>query len=267
MRRPVGYPENPRCLADHFLRWRKQRGLLQRDAALRMGVQLSTYITWERGGRRPSIGRMPTVIRQLGYDPAGEADGPMGQIENARRQLGWSLRRTAECLNVDQGTLTRWRIGVSSPTFLGDQVDRFLALPSTENSGAAPEGSRGWSLGKHLWEKREQLGLSRPEVAKRLGTCRNSVLNWENDRQLPEVQFWPALIHFLKYDPSPAPTTLAELIEAQRRRLGWTYRHAAGFIGVDDHTLLRWTKEGRVRLLRRESLDHLLLLGADTASA
>lgn len=264
----MGYPENPRRVAEHFLRWRKQRGLFQRDAARRLGVQLSTYITWEQGSRQPSVGHVPTIIGQLGYDPAaGQADGPLGQIENARRKLGWSLRRTAEYLNVDQGTLSRWRTGVSSPIFLGDDVDRFLALPPIENAEPGPRRSRWWSVGRHLRERREQLGLSRPEVAKRLAACRNSILNWEHDRQLPEVKLWPAVIRFLGYDPSPPATTFAELIQAQRRRLGWTYRQAADFIGVDTHTLLRWTKGGRVKLLRRKIFDHLMGLGAGAVSA
>ena len=204
-------------------------------------------------------------MRQLGYDPIEQADRPVGGIEYARRRLGWSLRKTAEYLQVDQGTLSRWKIRASSPTLLGDQVDRFLALPSVETSGDAPGGSRGWSLGKHVRKRREQLGLSRPEVAKRFGTCRNSVLNWENDSQLPEVQFWPTLIRFLGYDPSPTATTFAELIELQRRKLGWTYHRVAGFIGVDDHSLLRWVKGGRVRLRRRQTIDRLLALGAGAA--
>lgn len=64
-------------------------------------------------------------------------------------------------------------------------------------------------------------------------------------------------IRFLGYDPSPAPTTFAEAMEAQRRRLGWTYHLVANFVGVDHHTLLRWIKGGRVRLLRRKTFDSL----------
>jgi hypothetical protein len=64
---------------------------------------------------------------------------------------------------------------------------------------------------------------------------------------------------FLGYDPSPEPPAFAELMEAQRRRLGCTHRQASGFIGVDGHTLMRWNRGGRVKLLRRKTLDHYSL--------
>lgn len=146
MRRPVGYPENPQSLVEHLLKWRQERGLLQRDAAARMAVRLDTYITWEHG-RRPSIEHVSTIVRQLGYDPTEPADGPVGEIETARRHLGWSLSKTSEFLGIDQGTLARWRAGESFPQFVGDRLDRFLALPGQHinEQKSLPKGAASWT--------------------------------------------------------------------------------------------------------------------------
>jgi transcriptional regulator with XRE-family HTH domain len=268
LRRPVGYPENPRSLAEHLLKWRKERGLLQRDAAARMAVRLDTYITWEHGRRRPSIGHVPTIVRQLGYDPSQPTDGPVGEIESARRCLGWSLRKTSAFLGIDQGTLARWNAGASFPDFAGDRIDRFLALPTQHiNEEKNPPGSSAsWTVGQHLRFARSERGLTRRELASLVGSCSNSILNWERDRQLPEVQFWPAIIQFLGRDPMPIAHTFAEKIEQQRRRLGWTYAETAQFINVDVHTVLRWKNGGRMMQLRRAAIDELIRLARGSES-
>jgi transcriptional regulator with XRE-family HTH domain len=221
-----------------------------------MGIGLGTYITWELGRRRPSISRVPKLLKQLGCDPFDQPKDPARGIVAVRRRLGWSQRRMADFLEVDQASVARWISGASKPTFVGDQVDRFLAASAICGRPMPPQ-TLGWSVGQHLRERRLALRLSCREVAMQLNACSNSVLNWEKDRQLPEVQFWPAIIRFLGYEPWPKPTTLIDRIEVQRRRLGWTYKQAAEFIGIDIHTLLRWKNGGRVRLLRQERFDHL----------
>lgn len=39
--------------------------------------------------------------------------------------------------------------------------------------------------GEHLRERREELGLSAAEVARRCGVCRESIWLWESDRKAP----------------------------------------------------------------------------------
>lgn len=246
-----------------MLRWRKHQGLLQRDAAARIGVREGTYVTWELGQRRPSIRHLPTIVRLLGYDPTVSETGGLDEVETARRRLGWSQRRTATFLNVDPGTLGRWSRGASAPRFLGEQIDRFLAVETAVDLDThPPEGSANWTLGKHLRARREALGVSRRDLAATLNVCSNSVLNWERDRQIPEIQFWPAVIAFLGYDPLPAPANVVDRIEAQRRRLGWTYKQVAAFIGMGAHTLLNWKNSGEIRVLRRDAFDRLFALAS-----
>ncbi|MPZ31987.1 MAG: helix-turn-helix domain-containing protein [Rhodospirillales bacterium] len=48
------------------------------------------------------------------------------------------------------------------------------------------------------------------------------------------------MIDFLGYDPSPAPTTLAERLAAKRRATGMTFDQVANYLGWDPGTLTRY---------------------------
>lgn len=67
--------------------------------------------------------------------------------------------------------------------------------------------------------------------------------NWELDQREPEVRYWPGLIGFLGYDPSPEPRTLGERIKAKRRREGLTLREVALRLDVDLGTAMAWEKD------------------------
>jgi transcriptional regulator with XRE-family HTH domain len=55
------------------------------------------------------------------------------------------------------------------------------------------------------------------------------------------TQFRPVL-DFLGYDPTPAPTTLAERLQAKRMELGVTFSQVARHLGWDPGTLARYLK-------------------------
>jgi transcriptional regulator with XRE-family HTH domain len=110
------------------------------------------------------------------------------------------------------------------------------------------------TLGGHLRKRRLELGLYQKDVASRLKVNGWTYLGWEQDRRRPPVRFWPGVISFLGYNPSPAAVTLAEQIRAKRRELGLTQEQAAKLIGIDEGTLMRyergeWTPKG-ARLVR-----------------
>jgi transcriptional regulator with XRE-family HTH domain len=50
------------------------------------------------------------------------------------------------------------------------------------------------------------------------------------------------LVAFLGYDPTPAPETLAERLQAKRRVLGATFSQVARYLGWNDGTLTRYLK-------------------------
>ena len=53
------------------------------------------------------------------------------------------------------------------------------------------------------------------------------------------AQFRP-VVAFLGYDPTPAPKTLPERLEAKRRALGITFEQAAKYLGWDTGSLSRY---------------------------
>jgi magnesium chelatase family protein len=96
------------------------------------------------------------------------------------------------------------------------------------------------SLGQHLLRRRLTLGLTQPQAALQLGTTPDTVLLWEKGRASPIVRYFPAIFHFLGYDPFPRPQTFPENIGSKRRSLGLTTREAAALVGVDETTFRNW---------------------------
>jgi predicted DNA-binding protein (UPF0251 family) len=96
------------------------------------------------------------------------------------------------------------------------------------------------TLGEHLRKRRKELRLTQREAGQRMGVTNETVTNWEKDRTKPvAAQFQPVLA-FLGYDPTLGGRTLAERLEAQRRRLGATIDQVAAHLGWDPGTLARY---------------------------
>ena len=80
------YPTELRTIGDHVRKRRLDLGLLQREAALRIGVDKTTVFNWEAGRTTPSLRARPAVITFLRYDP-GETPSGLGEhIPVVRRQ-------------------------------------------------------------------------------------------------------------------------------------------------------------------------------------
>jgi transcriptional regulator with XRE-family HTH domain len=103
------------------------------------------------------------------------------------------------------------------------------------------------TLGERLLKRRLDLGLRQRDVAKRLGASHQSYENWEMDKHEPEFRFWPGIISFLGYDPSPEPLSFGERIRATRRREGLSQHGLAERLGLDPSTVTAWER-GEVRV-------------------
>ena len=74
--------------------------------------------------------------------------------------------------------------------------------------------------------------MTQQGAAEHLGVTVATILNWELGRVEPRIQYIPALIRFLGYDPAPPlSTTLPQQLAAKRRTLGWTQKEAAQNLG------------------------------------
>jgi transcriptional regulator with XRE-family HTH domain len=118
--------------------------------------------------------------------------------------------------------------------------------------GKKPEvaAHAGDTLGAQLWRRRKALKLRRIDAAVLLGADPKSLMWWERDERQPFVQFYPALISFLGYEPWTEPQTLGEALLAERRRRGLSVKIAAPLIGVYEGTWLRWER-GEWRPMRQ----------------
>jgi DNA-binding transcriptional regulator YiaG len=113
--KPTSCPEAPAALGDHLRKRRHERGLLQKDAAARLGVNTWTLANWEKGCAKPALRFWPETIEFLAYDPNPEPSDLAQRIQWARRRRGLSLRVLAKRLRVDPDTLRLWECGVRTP--------------------------------------------------------------------------------------------------------------------------------------------------------
>ena len=101
------------------------------------------------------------------------------------------------------------------------------------------------TIGDHLRRRRLSLKLTQGDVGERLGVDQASVYNWENGRSKPNIEYMPAIIEFLGYNPLPEAQTLAGRLVRQRTSMGLSQSESARRIGVDPGTLARWERGER----------------------
>jgi transcriptional regulator with XRE-family HTH domain len=102
-------------LGQHLKKRRKELGLLQREAAERMGVSTDTVVNWEKDNTKPVAAQFRPVVAFLGYDPTPKAQTLAERVEAKQRSLGASLAQVARHFGWDPGSLRRyldgtWRI-------------------------------------------------------------------------------------------------------------------------------------------------------------
>jgi transcriptional regulator with XRE-family HTH domain len=103
------------------------------------------------------------------------------------------------------------------------------------------------TLGGHLKKRRRQLGLLQREAAERMGIGTETYANWEKGKTEPVASQFRPVVAFLGYDPTPAPSTLAERLQAKRRTLGVTFSQVARYLEWNTGTLARYLS-GRWRM-------------------
>jgi DNA-binding XRE family transcriptional regulator len=115
------------------------------------------------------------------------------------------------------------------------------------------------TLGEHLKKRRRELGLLQREAAEMLGVSTDTVVNWEKDKSEPVAAQFRPVVAFLGYDPTPAPQTLADRLEAKQRTLGASLAQVARHLGWDPGSLRRYL-DGTWRISpdRRQVLETFL---------
>ena len=92
------------------------------------------------------------------------------------------------------------------------------------------------------WSKPWGVFLGGPE---QIGVDKTSIHNWETNFSKPSIEYMPAIIQFLGYNPVPPPQGWADRLVQGRTALGLTQKESAIRIGVDPSTLARWERGER----------------------
>lgn len=152
--------------------------------------------------------------------------------------------------SVEANTVERWGVQQSEIviTYRFTQPDEpaALVLPRSHrlnNRKQPPEELN--TLGDHLLRRRLVLKLLQRQVAEQIGVDKASIYNWEGNRSKPGVEYMPAIIRFLGYNPLPPREGWADRLVQCRTVLGLSQKESAVRMGVDQGTLARWERGER----------------------
>jgi site-specific DNA recombinase len=121
-----------------------------------------------------------------------------------------------------------------------------LVLPQSYSTGCVVRiPTEPKTIGDHIRRRRLALKMLQKEVAERIGVDQCSIFNWEANASNPGVQYTPAIISFLGYNPLPQATNLGGQLVRKRTTLGLTQKEAAERLGVDPSTLAKWERGNR----------------------
>jgi transcriptional regulator with XRE-family HTH domain len=109
------YPKLLNTLGDDLCKRRLDLGLLQSEAASRIGVVTATITNWEGNKSSPELRYIPAVLRFLGYNPIPRGETFAARLFAVRKVLGLSQRPLATILGVDPATLQDWETGRHQP--------------------------------------------------------------------------------------------------------------------------------------------------------
>jgi len=97
------------------------------------------------------------------------------------------------------------------------------------------------SLGDKIRKKRMDLKLLQKDVAKILGVTEDSITNWEKNRSVPQIQFFPVIIQFLEYLPFDFDlTTISGKLKTYRHLKGISQKRLGTILNVDGATVCSW---------------------------
>jgi transcriptional regulator with XRE-family HTH domain len=251
---------------------RKRAGMNRAQLAARLAVTEESIRRWERGGARPSPESLVRLLAVLALDGAefttlGDDDAPAARSADDRPEIARRLRdersargisqaEAGKQLGVAQATYAGWEIGRAVPDsrFLRAIAD-FLDLTVAETSQLVSVPVRVdvthlSAFGRLLGRRREELQLTREDLAERVGVMPRTVRAWELGEKTPRDHDLVGLADALDVAVDtlaaalprrdPALTPLGRLIRTQQRRLGLSREDLAGRAGLDVTTISRW---------------------------
>ena len=93
-------------------------------------------------------------------------------------------------------------------------------------------------------KRRLDLGLTYDGAARRIGTNRRAIYDWEFGRFEPTISCLPKILRFLGYDPRPEPRAWSAWLKWYRERCGLSQPAMARRLGVAARTVWNWETDG-----------------------
>ena len=262
----------------HLEAARKRAGLRRADLAMQLAISEETLRLWEKGSVQPSPDRLARLIAVLSLETAdwptparSNTDLPplARRLREERESRGVTQAEAVLVLDVPQATYAAWETGRSTPgayhftalaDFLGMAEQDVAALCSTP----FVVDTTGWpAFGQLVGARRQELRLTRGELAEALGVTEGTVVAWELGYRVPGSTQLPRLSAALSVETvalakalprRPAASTLGELILARQRELGLRSADLAQLTGTTEATVSRWvngrSRPARTNLLR-----------------
>lgn len=85
------------------------------------------------------------------------------------------------------------------------------------------------------------MNLLQEDVARIVKVSTDTITNWENNRYLPQIHFYPMIIKFLGYCPNGNSTNSIQNQVLQIRQMkGLTHHQLGELFGVDRSTVGSW---------------------------
>lgn len=98
------------------------------------------------------------------------------------------------------------------------------------------------TFGDHIRKKRIDLNLQQRELAGTLKVNVGTIVNWENNRFEPAIEFIPRILDFLRYIPKELfkAKNTPKQIRVYRQVDGITQKELAKQLGIDPSTIMDW---------------------------
>lgn len=251
-------------LGAHLQAFRQRSGLRRVDFALRLGVSEETIRLWEKGSVQPSaecLSRLIAVLSLEATDWQAPTVAPPDLPPLARALLrereGRAITQVeaVRLLDIPQATYAGWETGRTIPTtpfFAG--IAAFLGVEARDVAALCSSpfvvDTTGWPpFGRALGSRREELRLTRDDLASRLGVASSTVVAWELGYRAPGPPQLRRLAAVLALDVAALAevlprrgtrTKLGELILARQRELGLRSTDIAERAGTTEATISRW---------------------------
>ncbi|MFN0316761.1 MAG: helix-turn-helix domain-containing protein [Burkholderiales bacterium] len=102
-------------MGDHLRKRRLELGLLQRELAEQLGINVQSLRNWEQHRSNPKVYLIPRIVDFLGYAPLETPRTFAETLRTYRRGAGLSQERLAKLARIDESTIAKWERGDTRP--------------------------------------------------------------------------------------------------------------------------------------------------------